>query len=621
MPRAAPLRLKPWHSPCYNDGDERRYRRGIRLDAAQYLAKPSQEQALQKIYLALGAIGGGLALFMTSGSGSNKSTLEFSKPALAPATHLEMRPNLSSVFVSLPVDIGPLAKRIDAALPDQLLAVREFLPDAACGIRGSAGHDCNTAKLEGAISRNGPVELKVEPAGLRFVVPVKYTLAATGLGWASAMSERKSGETTSSVSFSVNISPSNGLDVTVQDESTPSGAAVQLLKANIKIARLLEPAVRPVFKTAEADLRRALSALPIKNAVHRVWGLLASPVELGEGSHMWLRSSPEYFSTGRFVGDQSQLSYQLAIATRLAVVEAKREAVTPGRQQPVSALDKPPAAAHVRLAMPIDLEAIRQAAEATFRKGQEFESRADRFSEPVRVKIRNTRIYPALRQIGLELDVEATTHKGKPFVGKLNLVGRPVIDAASGTVTLADVTFPLVSNKIDTSVGIHDAPRLGTEPFASLFAGAARLDIARPLADAMPRVAQLFSQRIGNDVTLAGRFSEAVPVSFELASDGAWLIVDVTGDITYAYTSIADGAAATPQPDISARGTSPSSANYKPAAAAATLAAGATAAALVAKRASSVKRVIASTKPAPLAKSRPLAKTPGQQAATGKSKG
>jgi hypothetical protein len=578
---------------------------------------------LQKIYLALGALGGGLALFMSSGSGSNKSTLEFSKPALAPAAHLELRPNLSSVFVSLPVAIEPLTKRIDAALPEQLVTVREFLPDAACGIRGSAGHDCNTAKLEGTITRNGPVELKVEPAGLRFVVPVKYTLAATGVGWASAMSERKSGETTSSVSFSVTISPSSGLDVAVQDEGPAASAAVSLLKANIKIARLLEPTVRPAFKSAEADLRQALSALPIKPAVHRVWSLLASPVELGEGSHMWLRSTPEYYSIGRFVGDQTQLSYQVAIATRLAVVEAKREALTPGRQQPVSALDKPPAAAHVRLAMPIDLEAIRQAAEATFRKGQEFESRADRFSEPVRVKIRNTRIYPALRQIGLELDVEATTHKGKPFVGKLNLVGRPVIDAASGTVTLADVTFPLVSNKIDTAVGIHDAPRLGTEPFASLFAGAARLDIARPLADAMPRVAQLFSQRIGNDVTLQGRFSEAVPVSFELASDGAWLIVDVTGDITYAYTASNDAAAAASslQPDTSTRGASAASASYKPAATAATLAAGATAAALAAKRASSVKRVIASTKPAPLAKSRPLAKAPSQQATTSKSKG
>ncbi len=579
---------------------------------------------MQKIYLALGAVGGGLALFMTSGSGSNKSTLEFSKPALAPAAHLELRPNLSSVFVSLPVDIGPLAKRIDAALPDQLMAVREFLPDAACGIRGSAGHDCNTAKLEGTIIRNGPVELKVEPAGLRFVVPVKYTLAATGLGWASAMSERKSGETISSVSFSVTIGPSNGLDVTVLDDGPAqpgaATASVSLLKAHVKIARLLEPTVRPVFKSAEAELRRALSGLPIKNALHRVWSLLASPVELGEGSHMWLRSAPEYYSTGRFVGDAGQLSYQLAIATRLAVVEAKREALTPGRQQPINALDKPPAAAHVRLAMPIDLEAIRQAAEATFRKGQEFESRADRFSEPVRVKIRNTRIYPALRQIGLELDVEATTHKGKPFVGKLNLVGRPVIDTASGTVTLADVTFPLVSNKIDTAVGIHDAPRLGTEPFASLFAGAARLDIARPLADAMPRVAQLFSQRIGNDVTLTGRFSEAVPVSFELASDGAWLIVDVTGDITYAYTNTIDAAApaSAQSADPAARGASAASTGLKPAAG---LAAGAAAAALVAKRAASVKRAVASAKPTPNAKSRPLSKASNQQAGAGKPKG
>lgn len=503
---------------------------------------------MKKLSIAAALLGGGAALYLASGGSTGKSALEFTKPAPPPAATFDLRPGLSTVSVALPVDLAPLAKQVDATLPEQLATVRDWLPDAACAQRGGVrGYECNAAKLEGTVTRNGPVELKVEPNGLRLVVPVKYALSATGIGWASTLTESKSGETTTGVSFAVAFGPNNALDVTVHDDTANRAAGIALLKGAVNIGRLIEPRVKPAMKSAEADLRRSLAALPIKAAVNRVWSILSAPVELGEGAGLWLKSAPDYYTTGQFAEVGGRLSYQMSIAARVAVVEGKRTMAGATKRQPIRSLDSPPVRATVRLALPIDLEAIRQAVETTFVTEQVLESRVDRFTDPVKVKVRGTRVYPALRQIGLELDVEATSNKGKTYAGKLNLVGRPVIDVAGGTVTLTDVTFPIVATRDASGRGVgpvSDMPRLGVEPFASMFAKSARLDVSRPLSEAPRRLAHLANRRIGDDLTLTGQFTEAIPVSFELAVDGAWLLIDVLGDVAFTYESTTEAAAA-----------------------------------------------------------------------------
>ena len=188
----------------------------------------------------------------------------------------------------------------------------------------------------------------------------------------------------------------------------------------------------------------------------------------------------------------------------------------------------------VRMAVPINLDAMRAEADAAF-KGQVFESRADRFSEPVKVKVRATRIYPALHQIGLALDVDVTPAQGSTYSGTLNLAGRPVLDASAGLVTLADVTFPAVSSK-DANGQSAGVPQLGTEPFAERFASVAKLDISRALAEALPRAKQMLTQQPGPDLQMRADLVQATPVSFELSREGAWLMVDLAGDVSIAYT-------------------------------------------------------------------------------------
>ena len=230
------------------------------------------------------------------------------------------------------------------------------------------------------------------------------------------------------------------------------------------------------------------------------------------------------------------------MTSRAAITESERAPSNATRRNAVLSQELAPVGpSRVRIAVPVDLEALRQQADTAFGNGQIFESRADRFSEPVKVKVRATRVYPALRQIGLELDVDVTAAKGGTFSGKLNLAGRPVLDAATGTVTLVDITFPPVSGRdvIGQAPGI---PRLGTEPFAAKFAAAAKLDVSRALAEVLPRAIHMLNQRLSDDLALEAKLTQAVPVSLELTRDGAWLLVDLTGDLAFVHDGANDRA-------------------------------------------------------------------------------
>ena len=67
------------------------------------------------------------------------------------------------------MNIGPITKQIDAALPEQLVTVREFLPDAACGIHGSKGRQTieSHAFLFAVDARAFPIENQHDPPFIR----------------------------------------------------------------------------------------------------------------------------------------------------------------------------------------------------------------------------------------------------------------------------------------------------------------------------------------------------------------------------------------------------------------------------------------------------------------------
>lgn len=499
---------------------------------------------MQKSTIIGGLAVSGLAISIMTG-GSNRGTeADFTRAALPPSAHLELRSELSNVYVNLPVDVGPVAKRAESAMPDKLANIVEWMAGAACAKR-TQWVECNSAKLEGSIVRKGPVEFQIDGSAAKLNIPLHYDLTATGVGWAKFLSERKSGEFVLTVPFGIEINPSTGLAVLQREVQVGSGDQISLLKGTVKLARLVEPKLRPTLKAAEDELRQALMQVPARAALERSWAALSQPLELGQGSGLWLTAVPDHYSNGGIVQIGDRLFYRIAIAARMSVAEAEKS--NSGRQRktlPVlSQHAGAPGPARIRMGSLLSLDSMQQAAEATFVRADAFESRSDRFTEPLKVKVRGARVYPAQRQIGLELELDVTNHKGHHHHGKAHLVGRPVLDPNTGTVAVADVSFPPVSTN-GPGAKAPAAPRLGIEPFASKWMAAARIDVARSLEDAVPRATLMLNQKIDNDLVLTARLSQAVPASVELVKNGAYLLIDLVGDVSFEYTApVADDAA------------------------------------------------------------------------------
>lgn len=522
---------------------------------------------MRKSTLFAGLAASGLAILFITGGSDRGSEADFTRAALPAPERLELRSELSSVFVNLPVDVGAVAKRAETAIPEKLASVIEWLPEAACAKR-TQWIECNSAKLEGSISRSGAIGFEIEGNTAKLRIPLKYDLTATGIGWAKSLSERKSGDFTLSVPFGIEINPASGLAVAVREPQASSGAdQVALLKGTVKLARLVDSKIKPALKVAEDDLRQALSSVPVRAALERSWAALAQPLELGHGSGLWLTAMPDHYGNGGFVSVDGRLFYRIAIATRLAVTEAEK--VGGGKQRktlPVLSQNPlPPGQARIRMGSHLSLDSMQQAAEATFVRAEPFESRSDRFTEPLKVKVRGVRVYPAQRQIGLELDLDVRNHKGHHHHGKAHLVGRPVLDTGTGTVAVADVSFPPVSANAPGHKG-SVAPRLGIEPFASRWMGAARIDVARTLQDVLPRATLMLNQKVAPDLVLTARLTQAVPTSVELVRSGAYLLIDLVGDVSFEYTAPSGEETARMTPagsDIKANSVTPGSSGKK----------------------------------------------------------
>ncbi len=340
-------------------------------------------------------------------------------------------------------------------------------------------------------------------------------------------------------SFSVRHNTGAGFTIARIDEGA-SDVGSASAGPGARIARQLEVRLRQVALAAQDELQQTLAALPIATATQRAWTALSQSIPIGLGSGALLGAIPEVAGTGELATIAGTTSFRIPIAARLSIGPAEVAAngqLATSPQKPVVHGDvQSGKSAVIRMAAPIRLDGLQQAAEAEFLRAGAMETQPDRFGPPVKVTVQRTRVYPSARQIGIELDLTATRFEGQSFKGKAHLVGRPVLDAAQSVVTLADITFPPVAQRdAGGSKAPANAPRLATEPFASKLASVARIDVSREAADAVPRAMNLLHQRIGERLTLSARIDTAKPVSVETSRDGAWLVSDVTGALILTY--------------------------------------------------------------------------------------
>lgn len=464
--------------------------------------------------LLLGA--GALGLYAARGWLS-PAEIEFTRAAPPAPSAIEFRPQVSTVQVALPVDLARIARRTEAAL-NQRLAIGLDAADPACA-RRPAPAEC-ALKLDNAVSLGGPVEAGLNGSAIRVRVPLKIEVAQGP--------ERTSIDT--AMSFLLRVSSSNGLEVFRTDEPSADTAG-----ANQRIVRLVEGRLRPVSLTAQDELRAILSSMPIAAATQRAWSALAEPIALGNGSDTFLRAIPEVAGAGNLAMIDGKAAFSIPIAARLSVETGPRPQ-TAARRPLIQGQVNTAGGAAIRIATPINLAPVQAAAREAFVNGGVIETKPDRFGPPVKVTVRQTRLYPSVRQIALELDIAATKFEGQTYMGKAHLVGRPVLDAEQSIMTLADVTFPAAAQREAGNTKVPaNAPRLASDPFASKFAAITRVDLARDISEAAVRTSNLLNQRIDDRLSLTARLDKATAVSIETSSDGAWLVNEVSGVLAFVY--------------------------------------------------------------------------------------
>lgn len=513
--------------------------------------------------------------YLTQGVWS-RGEVEFTRPAPPALPSVDVRAGLSTAYVVLPVDLARVARRAEEAFAMRLPAA-ESAPPAPCNPRRGAAADCGP-RLEGAVSRAGPIEAVGQGSIVRLRIPVRIDGPAAAPGAA----ERQPADLVMAFPFSVRFNNAAGnaagFEIAQYEDAAADGGA-----AAARITRQLEARLKPVVAAAIEELRIVLSRLPVKTATERAWAALVQPIELGKGSGLWLRGNAESIGAGELVTAGGSTIYRIGIASRLAVGEADRGAGLPVKRAPVYSQATRTEGSRIRMAVPVPLEPLQQAATLAFKAAGPLETRADRFSTPVRVLVKGTRVYPAARQIAVELDVEATPVGGSAVAGKAHLVGRPVLDTASGVLTLADVTFPPAAPRDPGAprAAASGAPRLGPEPFASRLIAAARLDVASNATDAVPRAMHLLNQRLDERLVLAARLAKAEPSAIETSRDGAHLVLDLVGELLLHYDGPEERLAVTMgQPEKSGELRTSAGAAVGAAAATTTAAAAATAAAV-----------------------------------------
>lgn len=465
--------------------------------------------------LALVAAAGGYALF----NWWKPIEVEFTRAAAPALPAIEVRAPVSTAYVNIPVNLARVARRAEAAFSERLRMGLDA-PDPACARRPSAA-ECSGVKVDHGLALAGNAEASAGGGIVRVRLPFKFDVTQGA--------DRASVESAVTFAWRVRNAGSAEVEISRVEDTAPDAAA----GPHGRTIRALETRLRPLALSAQDELRVVLGELRVAAATEHAWKALSQPIDLG--GKAWLKASPEVAGTGDLATIDNATVYRIPIAARLTLEAGERPAAGP-RSLVTYGQVNTAGGAVLRVATPIGFGPAQAAIEAAFVRGGTLETRPDRFGPPVKVDVKKTRLYPSLRTLAVELEVAASRFEGQVYHGKAHLVGRPVLDAERHFVTLTDINLPPPPQREGTVGGSPaTAPRLAADPFAGRLAAAFRIDIAQDAADTLPRANGMLQRRIDDRLTMAALLEKATPVSFEVARDGGWLLVDLAGALAFGY--------------------------------------------------------------------------------------
>jgi hypothetical protein len=348
-------------------------------------------------------------------------------PLLLPDSLVPPSSPLSTISVPLEIPIGVLAELLEEALPRSLGTLDSMLPVPRDGRRS----------VEIALERSAfRVELHGQEARLETIIgyalQVAYDVPAFpdvggSCGTGAAPRPRLRVAITSPVSLARDWTLRTGARVeSVRPASGEPRDRCEVTLLGLDVTDDVAAAARSFVEDHLDAIDRSAARVDTRTRFQEWWGKLREPIQLEDS--LWLAIGPESIRRGPLRGTGDTVRVDLALGARPRILYGGRPR---GRLAPLPALDTGAVEPHLDLL--VDARAAYPAISDFLaeRLGGTTVELGDRV-----LHIRTLRVYGiGAGRLALELQLDGHV------VGTLYLVGTPVIDPVSGSISIPDLEF------------------------------------------------------------------------------------------------------------------------------------------------------------------------------------
>ena len=445
----------------------------------------------------------------------------------------EQRPAETTLFLAVPIDVAAVKSVAEAAIGERVAKWRTFMEDIACDKRKGPWTECNGAVVSMEMVRAGAIDVAVDGGRLQLVVPLKYEIAAKGHGWASYLTDEKTGQTSVRIPIDATIASGYRLDVRVAGEPVWSDKSISILKGKIILAQSGDAKLKADLKAASEPLRKALADQGLQASAERAWRALHTPLALMRSPDLWLKGEPQRVLGGGFAREGGDVVYRIGVSARVSVHQGERPRAATYRALPEPSRQAE-AQPRTRLLFPVDFSAtaLVLAIQAAFPANEMIETKADNKAEPVKVKTRSIALHPSKDMIAIEMKLDVVEpRRMHGMIGTAYFMARPVMNAETGLLQLDDIGFPAPPPK-DAKAAKAEFVRIGEEPFAGRIAVAGQLAIGDQIKSLLPRINAAVEQRLDDTLELRGAFDALNILTVDPKRDAFRVTMELSGSLT-----------------------------------------------------------------------------------------
>lgn len=459
----------------------------------------------------------GAALIAPSVAGC-KQSMQFTAPApvgLASIAPAKREP--TTIGLDIPLPLRSALRAATDGVPVALAQIVEFVDEAACG-RRNRDIDCNTARVEIDLKRQGDIGVDGAANVLKLTVPLAYDVFTRGIGWANQITERHSGSIAVTAQFATEVTAE--MKVVVRLEAVEvSERDLPVFKRRLSLQKVLEPRFRKMLAPAADAIQADLEAVNTHDIIEGAWKSLATTISLSPANNLWLKIEPEGIAGGNLVVTDQGLAVRIGLLSDIQLVNGQRPKA--GLRRPLPTVIRPAAEeikSRLQLPVTIPSQPMLDAMAVAFPPNETLTAGLNDEPSALKVKYKQATLYPSRGQLGVEMALEVVgPSQWAGLIGTAHFVGRPVV-RSDGVLEVVQFNLPDQSGgkpgkarPKSTIKALEEGPkifRIGLEPFAGRLSRALRLDLNPALRDAMPHANSLLPQVLDGGFMLSGKFHE-----------------------------------------------------------------------------------------------------------------